>query len=120
MGKWSAKNPDTWAEHMRIAPLKIELPHDYKFTQPPTTASICLPFMPYWRMCSLHPASDMTFVDAVGGLHPLLCQPWTTLQLSVYFPPSVIAEPAVKRIEQLEERPLAQTMYSALLYVMYE
>jgi hypothetical protein len=55
--------------------------------------------MPYWRMCGLHPASDMTFVDAVGGLHPLLCLPWTTLQLRVHFPLSVIAEPAVKQIE---------------------
>jgi hypothetical protein len=120
MRKWAAKQPETWAEHMRITPLKIELPQDYEFTQPPTSAIISIPFMPYWRMCGLDPASDKTFVDAVEGLHPLLCRPWTTLQLRIYFPPSVVPEPTVKQVELFEEMPLVQTMYLALLYVMYE
>jgi hypothetical protein len=47
MGRWSAEKPETWAEHMCIAPLKIELPHDYDLL------SLLLPPVSVFRSCPI-------------------------------------------------------------------
>jgi hypothetical protein len=69
--RWTAAHPEK-------KPLHIQLPHDYAFAKPPTTAVITIPNSPFWESETLHLYRN-SFRTTMNQLEPLFAHPWENL-----------------------------------------
>lgn len=72
-----------WNSSYTESPLKIDLPRDYNFRQPPTNATIRFPYGPQWFLIG---DEQLGLEHAIKSLKLLLCQSWNCLTFRVYYP----------------------------------